>query len=66
MSDQNTTASERQRRVAEAARQVAIATGAECPDCASTAQHEDNGCTGRWLEYRCVACDHRWGPGAEA
>ena len=51
--------------LADLARQVAIAAGAECPDCGSTAEHEDNGQAGRWLEFRCVNCDHRWGPGAE-
>jgi transposase-like protein len=36
-----------------------------CPDCGNT-DIEDNGQSGRWLEYRCKACDHRFGPGSEA
>lgn len=33
-----------------------IAVGAVCPECGG-ADTEDNGGT----EYRCIACDHRWG-----
>ena len=33
-----------------------IACGEQCPEC-SSATTESNGSS----EYRCVACDHRWG-----
>jgi len=33
-----------------------IASGEQCPEC-SSASVESNGGS----EYRCVACDHRWG-----
>lgn len=56
----------RQRRqLAALADRVAEASGQQCPDCRSR-DIEDNGQSGRWLEYRCVACDRRFGPGAEA
>lgn len=38
------------------AKALSHAVGAECPDCGSR-ETEDNGST----EYRCCACDHRWG-----
>lgn len=37
-------------------REAAQAAGSECPDCGCR-ETEDNGGT----EYRCTACDHRWG-----
>lgn len=37
-------------------REVAQAVGEECPECGGRVT-EDNGGT----EYRCCACDHRWG-----
>jgi len=37
-------------------RDAAQAAGGECPDCGSR-DTESNGGT----EYRCCACDHRWG-----
>ena len=40
----------------EAARELRIERGSECPDCGS-AHTESNGDT----EYRCTECDHRWG-----
>lgn len=33
-----------------------VRRGWQCPDCGST-KTESNGST----EYRCIACDHRWG-----
>ena len=38
------------------AHDAAVAAGAECPACGSR-ETEDNG----FAEYRCCACDHRWG-----
>ena len=35
---------------------LSVAVGEQCPECGSR-QCEDNGAT----EYRCAACDHRWG-----
>jgi hypothetical protein len=40
----------------ERAHSAAVASGRECPECSSQ-ETESNGGT----EYRCVACDHRWG-----
>lgn len=37
-------------------RDAAQASGEVCPDCGHT-ETESNGST----EYRCCACDHRWG-----
>jgi tRNA(Ile2) C34 agmatinyltransferase TiaS len=37
-------------------REAAHAAGEECPECNSRVT-ESNGDT----EYRCIACDHRWG-----
>lgn len=37
-------------------REAAQAVGSECPECGSR-DTEDNSAS----EYRCVACDHRWG-----
>ena len=37
-------------------RDAAAAAGEECPDCGGR-ETESNGYT----EYRCCACDHRWG-----
>jgi hypothetical protein len=37
-------------------RESAAAAGSECPECGAR-DTEDNGST----EYRCCACDHRWG-----
>lgn len=38
------------------AHDAAVAAGEECPDCGNR-ETESNGYT----EYRCCACDHRWG-----
>lgn len=43
-------------RLAQDARYLSQATGSQCPECDSR-DTEDNGYT----EYRCCACDHRWG-----
>lgn len=37
-------------------REASQAAGEECPDC-QCRETESNGST----EYRCCACDHRWG-----
>lgn len=50
------------RRLADA---VSVATGELCPEC-GCASTESNGHAGRWAEYRCTDCDHRFGPGTEA
>ncbi len=50
------TADRRLRKLAKLARQTSVTCGSVCPDCGSS-NTEDNGCT----EYRCCACDHRWG-----
>jgi hypothetical protein len=54
------------RRLAKLALRAAAAIGAaeHCSDCGGS-DLEDNGRSGRMLEYRCVACDHRFGPGAD-
>lgn len=41
------------KRLAQA---ITYAVGSECPECGSR-DTEDNGAS----EYRCCACDHRWG-----
>lgn len=42
--------------MADDARHLRHAEGAECPDCGSR-DTESNGST----EFRCCKCDHRWG-----
>jgi hypothetical protein len=39
---------------------MSVACGSACPDCGSR-DTEDNGAA----EYRCCACDHRWGNDVE-
>lgn len=45
-------------------RLLSCAIGELCPECGAT-DIEDNGHSGRWLEYRCAHCDHRFGPGTD-
>lgn len=44
------------RRLRALAQRLGVASGSVCPDCNSR-DTEDNGAS----EYRCSACDHRWG-----
>lgn len=44
---------------------IEIAPPDTCPEC-DEPDAEDNGHSGDRLEYRCTACDHRFGPGAES
>lgn len=60
-----TSPARRQALLRKGAEQARQAIGEQCPECFSEST-EDNGHTGRHVEFRCVACDHRWGPGAEA
>ena len=56
---------ERQIQLRSLAKSVRQAEGSECPSCGCK-DTEDNGCQGSRQEFRCCACDHRWGPGSEA
>lgn len=63
--DRNLSERQRQAKLRRLADAVSVATGEKCPECGCTST-ESNGHTGRWAEYRCTDCDHRFGPGAEA
>jgi uncharacterized protein (DUF983 family) len=54
------------RRLAKLALRAAAAVGAaeHCPHCGGS-DLEDNAHAGRMLEHRCVACEHRFGPGVD-
>lgn len=56
---------ERLKQLAKLAKLIKIGEGNECPWCGCE-DTEDNSCTGHNAEYRCCACDHRWGPGTES
>ena len=61
----NLTDDERKAALSHEADQAAIEAGELCPECFRSSI-EWNGHRGRWAEYRCTDCDHRFGPGAEA
>lgn len=53
---------QKQAALAAGMREARISMGNECPECGCTV-NEWNGHTGRSEEFRCTACDHRFGPG---
>lgn len=61
----NLTDAERAAALSHEADEAAVDAGELCPECGCTST-ESNGHRGRWAEYRCTDCDHRFGPGTEA